>query len=65
MDIKSLEERHQCLKIKFLPLQENNIGLLQHQKLNVVKCNHFSFFTTVIRSINRVGRKEQSPLILN
>jgi len=32
MDIKSLEERHQCLKIKFLPLQENNISILTKTK---------------------------------
>jgi hypothetical protein len=65
MDIKSLEERHQCLKIQTLPLREHNIGLLQHQKLNAVKCNNFYFFTTVVCSINRVCRKEHSPLILN
>jgi len=65
MGIKPLEKRHQCLKIQIVPLRKHNIGLLQHQKLNAVKCNNVSFFTTVMCYINRVCRKEQSLLILN
>jgi hypothetical protein len=65
MDTKSLEQRHHYLKIQIVPLREHNIRLLQHQKLNVVKCNNVSFLVTFICSINRVCHKEQSPLILN
>jgi hypothetical protein len=60
MDIKSLEEGHRYLKIQILPLREHNISLLQHQELNAVKCNNFSFFTTVTCSISSLSQRAES-----